>query len=195
IAGLAHASSIVWDNRVFLTTAVSSDPKTQFKPGLYGEGTSASDVTPHRWLVYCLDKRTGKVLWERTAYEGVPKVKRHIKSSHANPTPATDGKHLVVSFASEGLYCYDLDGKLLWKRDLGIIDPGAFNDPDLQWGAGSSPILYQNLVIVQCDRQKDSFLAAYDADSGQPVWSVPRDEPPSWGTPTIYEGPARVELI
>jgi outer membrane protein assembly factor BamB len=195
IPGLGHSCPVVWEDRVFTTTAVSSDPKSEFKPGLYGAGTSAKDLSEHSWRVYCLDKRTGKVLWERTACAGVPKVKRHIKSSHANPTPATDGKHLAVSFASEGLYCYDLDGKLLWKRDLGVIDPCAFNDPDLQWGAGSSPILYQNLVIVQCDRQKDSFLAAYDTDSGRPVWSAPRDEPPSWGTPTIYEGPARVELI
>jgi outer membrane protein assembly factor BamB len=195
IPGLGHSSPVVWGDRVFVTTAVSSDPTSEFKPGLYGAGTPAKDVSKHSWRVYCLDKGTGKVLWERTACEGVPKLKRHIKSSHANATPATDGKHLVVSFASEGLYGYDLDGKLLWKRDLGLADAGAFNDPDLQWGAGSSPILYRGLVIVQCDRQKDSFLAAYDADTGSPVWSTPRDEPPSWATPTIYEGPRRVELI
>jgi outer membrane protein assembly factor BamB len=180
---------------VFLTTAVSTNSTSEFKPGLYGAGTPAKDVSRHRWCVYCLDKRTGKVLWERTACEGVPKIKRHIKSSHANPTPATDGKHLIVSFASEGLYGYDLNGKLLWQRDLGVIDAGAFNDPELQWGAASSPILYQGLVIVQCDRQSASFLAAYDTETGHPVWSTPHDEPPSWGTPTIYEGPRRVELI
>lgn len=195
IPGLGHSCPVVWGDRVFVTTAVSSDPASEFKPGLYGAGTSAKDVSKHSWRVYCLDKNTGKVLWERTACEGVPKLKRHIKSSHANATPATDGKHLVVSFASEGLYGYDLDGKLLWKRDLGLVDAGAFNDPDLQWGAGSSPVLYRGRVIVQCDRQKESFLAAYDADTGNPVWSTPRDEPPSWATPTIYEGPRRVELI
>jgi outer membrane protein assembly factor BamB len=195
IPGLGHSCPIVWGDRVFLTTAVSSDPKSEFKPGLYGAGTSASDTTKHSWRVYCLDKRSGKVLWERTACEGVPKLKRHIKSSHANPTPATDGKHLVVSFASEGLYCYDLDGKLLWQRDLGLFDAGAFNDPDLQWGAASSPVLYKGLVFIQCDRQKDSFLTAYDADTGKPVWTTPRDEPPSWGTPTVVEGPRRAELV
>jgi outer membrane protein assembly factor BamB len=195
LPGLGHSCPVVWGNRVFVTTAVSSDPKSEFKPGLYGAGTSAKDVSRHSGRVYCLDKRTGKVLWEKTAWEGVPKVKRHIKSSHANATPATDGKHLVVSFASEGLYCYDLDGKLLWRRDLGVLDAGAFNDPDLQWGSGSSPILYKGLVMVQCDRQKDSFIAAYDADSGAPAWSTPRDEPPSWGTPTVYEGPGRAELV
>ncbi len=174
---------------------ISNDPNSEFKPGLYGAGTSAKDSSKHNWRVYCLDKRSGKILWERTACEGVPKLRRHIKSSHANPTPVTDGKHLVVSFASEGLYCYDLDGERLWQRDLGLFDAGAFNDPDLQWGAASSPILYKGLVFVQCDRHKDSFLAAYDVDTGKPIWATPRDEPPSWGTPTVYEAPKGTELI
>jgi outer membrane protein assembly factor BamB/ankyrin repeat protein len=195
IPGLAHSSPIVWGHRVFLTTAVSGDPKSEFRPGLYGAGTSAGDVSPHSWRVYCVDTGDGKILWEKTAHQGVPKIKRHIKSSHANPTPATDGKHLVAYFASEGLYCYDLDGKPLWKQDIGLIDVGAFNDPDLQWGVASSPIIYRNLVIVQCDRHKDSFIAAYDLDSGKRVWLTTRDEIPSWSTPTIYEGKARDELI
>jgi outer membrane protein assembly factor BamB len=195
IPGLAHSSPIVWGDRVFVTTAVSQDPKTEFKPGLYGAGTTAKDVTPHAWRVYCLGKRDGKVLWERTAHEGVPKTKRHIKSSHANATPATDGKHFVAFFASEGLYCYDLDGNPRWKQDLGVIDAGAFSDPDLQWGAGSSPVLYQDLVIIQCDGQKNSFLAAYRLADGERVWRTPRDEPPSWATPTVCPGPAGDELV
>jgi outer membrane protein assembly factor BamB len=143
----------------------------------------------------CLEKPTGKVLWERTAHEGVPKVKRHIKSSHANPTPTTDGKHVVAYFASEGLYCFDFQGSLLWQHDVGVIDVGAFNDPDLQWGVASSPVIYRNLVVVQCDRHKDSFIAAYDIGSGKPVWRAARDELPSWGTPTILEGRKQTELI
>lgn len=195
IPGLGHSCPIVWGDRVFVTTAVSSDPKSEFKPGLYGAGTSAADTTKHQWRVYCVDKHSGKILWERTACEGIPKLKRHIKSSHANPTPATDGKYLVVSFASEGLYCYDLDGRLLWKRDLGLFDVGAFNDPELQWGAASSPVLYQGQVFIQCDRFKDSYLAALDVATGTERWRTPRDEPPSWGTPTVVEGPKRVELV
>lgn len=195
IPGLAHSSPIVWGDRIFLTTAVSADPKSEFKPGLYGAGTSAKDVARHRWLVYCIDRHTGRILWERLACEGVPRQKRHIKSSHANSTPATDGRHLVVWFASEGLYCYDLDGRLLWKKDLGMIESGAFSDPDLQWGAASSPILYRDLAIIQCDRYKDSFLAAFRADDGAPVWRTVRDELPSWGTPTVIEGPSRLELV
>jgi outer membrane protein assembly factor BamB len=195
LPGLAHSSPIVWEGKVFITTAVSSDPKSEFRFGLFGAGSSAKDESRHQWRVYCLDAATGKVLWDRTAHAGVPRLKRHTKSTQANPTPATDGKHLVVSFASEGLYCYDVEGKFRWKADLGLIDDGAFNAPELQWGAASSPILYRNLVLVQCDRQKDSFLTAYDLESGQRAWYTPRDEIPSWGTPTVYESPTRPEVI
>ena len=119
IPGLAHSSPVVWGDRVFVTTAISSRKDATFKPGLYGEGTASEDVTVHKWNVLALDRRTGKVLWERTAYEGAPKEKRHIKATYANATPATDGRHVVAFFGSQGLYAYDVDGRLKWKRDLG----------------------------------------------------------------------------
>jgi outer membrane protein assembly factor BamB len=195
IPGLAHSSPIVWGNHLFLTTAISSDPKSQFRYGLYGDVEPAKDVSSHSWRVYCLEKHSGKILWEKTAHEGIPKVKRHPKSSQASATPVTDGQHVVALFGAEGLYCFDVDGKLLWRQDLGLLDAGWFLDPDYQWGAASSPIIYKNLVIVQCDRQKDSFIAAYNIKDGHQVWSTPRQEIPSWGTPTVYEGKSRVELI
>ena len=130
---------------------------------------------------------TGKVLWERVAHEGIPKTKRHPKSSQASPTPVTDGTHVIVSFGSEGLYAYDIDGKLLWKQDLGVLNAGWFYDPDYEWGVGSSPIIWKNLVIVQCDIQKNSFVAAFDVTTGKPVWRTAREEIPSWSTPTIFE--------
>jgi outer membrane protein assembly factor BamB len=195
IPGLAHSSPVVWGDMVFVTTAISSKGKEYFRHGLYGDVDSDTDTSPHTWKVYCLDKRTGKTVWERIAHEGVPKIKRHIKSTHANSTPATDGKHVVAFFGSEGLYCYDVKGKLLWKQDLGVLDSGWFYDPDYQWGMASSPIIYKNLVILQCDVQKSSFVAAYDVKTGKQVWRTTREEIPSWGTPTIYEGKNRVELI
>jgi outer membrane protein assembly factor BamB len=196
IPGLAHSSPVGWGQRLFVTTAVSSDPKSEFKAGnLGGSGASAQDVSRHSWRVYCLDKSDGKIVWEKTASEGVPRFKRHVKASHANCTPATDGKHLVAYFASEGLYCYDYDGNLLWKQSLGAVDAGAFSDPDIQWGAASSPIIHNDRVFIQCDRSKDSFIAAYDLGTGQQFWSTPRDELPGWATPTIVEGPTRVELV
>jgi outer membrane protein assembly factor BamB len=195
IPGLSHSSPVVWGNKVFVTTAVSSAAKDETKFGLYGDVAPVKDDPKHTWKVYALDKLKGTILWERIAYEGIPKVKRHPKSSHAASTPATDGKYLVVSFGSEGLYTYDLNGKLLWKQDLGVLDAGWFYDVDYQWEYGSSPIIYKNLVIVQADIQKNSFIAAYDLKNGKLVWKTPREEIPSWGTPTVYEGKLRAELI
>jgi outer membrane protein assembly factor BamB len=152
-------------------------------------------VSKHTWAVYCVNKFTGRVLWNRPAIEGVPRVKRHVKGSHANSTPATDGKHVVALFGSEGLYCFDIDGKLLWKQDLGILDGGWSPDPGSHWGFGSSPIVYRHLVIVQCDSQKNSFIAAFNLKDGKRAWLTPRDEDTSWSSPTIYEGETGDELI
>jgi len=195
IPGLAHASPIVWGDRVFIATAVSSAPQGKFRHGLYGDVDSDKDVSKHAWKVYCLDKGTGKILWERTSAEGVPKIKRHIKSTQASSTPATDGKYVVAFFGSEGLFCYDFTGKLVWKQDLGLLDSGWFFDPDYQWGTASSPIIYKGLVIVQCDLQKNSFIAGFDLKTGKRIWSTPREEIPSWGTPTVYESKGRAVVV
>ena len=193
--GLAHSSPVVWGDRVFLTTAVSGKPGATFKPGLYGEGTASDDLSAHQWKVICLERATGKVLWERTAYQGVPKEKRHIKSTYANATPATDGRVVVAFFGSQGLYAYSLAGDLLWKRDLGRFDVGAYDAPEFEWGTASSPILYKDLVIVQGDQQKGSFITALDAKTGATVWRTERNELPSWGTPAIFPTKARAELV
>ena len=187
----------MWGDQVFVTTAISSRADATFKPGLYGEGTASEDTTEHKWQVLSLDKRTGKVQWERTAYTGVPKEKRHIKATYANATPATDGRYVVAFFGSQGLYAYDLAGDLKWKRDLGRLDVGAYDDPSYEWGTASSPILYEDLVIVQCDQQKDSFLIALRLSDGEVAWRVARDELPSWATPTVYPGKdaAAAELV
>jgi outer membrane protein assembly factor BamB len=195
IPGLGHSCPVVWEDRVYLTTAVGGDPKQGIKAGQYGDVSSVNDDTVHRWLVLCLDKKTGKVLWEKEATRGVPKVKRHLKGTHANPTIATDGTHVIACFGAEGLFCYDRDGQFLWKRDLGKLDSGWFYDPDYQWGFGSSPVIYEGRVIVQCDAGKNSFLAAYGVKDGTTLWQTPRDEIPSWGTPTVVEGPDRAEVV
>jgi outer membrane protein assembly factor BamB len=195
IPGMSVSSPIIWGDRVFVSTAVSSDPKAGIRPGLYGDVEPLDDTSKHQWRLLALDKKTGKVMWDRLAYEGIPKTKRHPKSSQASPTPVTDGRRVIVSFGSEGLHAYDFDGKLLWKRDLGVLNSGWFYDPDYEWGLGSSPIIWKNLVIVQCDIQKNSFIAAFDVASGKPVWRTERDEIPSWSTPTIYEAAGRAELV
>lgn len=194
IPGLGHSSPVVWGDKIFVSTAVST-AKDETRYGLYGDVAPVKDDPKHTWKVYALDKQTGKILWERIAYEGLPKVKRHPKSTHADSTPATDGKYLVVLFGSHGLYAYDLKGKLLWKQDLGVLDAGWFYDADYQWEYGSSPIIFRDLVIVQADVQKDSFIAAYNLKTGKLAWKTPREEISSWGTPTAYVGPTRAELI
>jgi outer membrane protein assembly factor BamB len=195
IDGIAVSSPIVWGDKVFVSTAVSSDPKASFRHGLYGDVEPSNDVTKHVWRLIALDKRTGKVLWDRVAHEGIPKTKRHPKSSQASATPVTDGRHVVVSFGSEGLYAYDVNGKLLWKQDLGVLNAGWFYDPDYEWGIGSSPIIWNDFVIVQCDIQKQSFLAAFNVKTGKLAWRTTRDEIPSWATPTVYQDATHAELV
>lgn len=195
IPGLGHSCPVIWGERVFLTTAVSAADKASLKTGLYGNVDSAIDSSPHTFHVLCLDKTTGKIQWDQIAHKGVPKVKRHTKATHANSTCATDGTHVVACFGSEGLFCYDVAGRPLWKQELGVLESAWFYDPDYQWGYGSSPIIYQNLAIVQCDAGKNSFIAAFDVKTGQRVWTTPRDEVPSWGTPTVLEFKTGPELV
>jgi outer membrane protein assembly factor BamB len=197
IPGLAHSSPIVWGDRVFVTTAISSRAGATFKPGLYGEGTASEDRSVHRWVVMALDSRTGRVVWQQTAYEGAPREKRHIKATYANATPATDGRYVVAFFGSQGLYAFDMAGKPVWKKDLGVLNTGAYDLPEYEWGTASSPIIYKDLVIAQCDTQDESFVLAADIKTGKTVWKTARKELPSWGTPTVYPAQAgrRAELV
>ena len=196
IPGLGHSCPVVWGDRVFVTTAISSgDPDPKIRTGNYGAVDSVNDVSRHTWQVLCLDRETGKVLWTRTAHEGVPKIKRHLKGSQANCTPATDGTRVVVCFGSEGLYCYDFAGKLLWQRDLSTIDSNFAIDREYEWGFGSSPVIHDNMAVVQFDLSRDSFLAAYSLEDGSRVWATPRDEIPSWSTPTVWKNSVRTEIV
>jgi outer membrane protein assembly factor BamB len=195
IPGLGHSSPIVWGNRVFVTTAISGQEKPELKVGLYGDIASVQDNTPHNFKVYCLDKKSGKILWEQTAYEGVPKVKRHTKATHANSTMATDGKNVVAFFGSEGLYCYDMNGKPRWKKDFGVLDSGFFQVKDAQWGFASSPIIWGNKVLLQCDVQTGSFVAALDVNTGNELWRTRRRDVPTWSTPTICQVGGKTQMI
>ncbi len=195
IPGLAHSSPVVWGDKVFVTAAISSRGDGTFRHGLYGDGDASDDRSVHQWKLVALDRASGKLLWDKTAYEGVPREKRHIKASYANATPVTDGRYVIAFFGSQGLYGFDLDGGQLWSKDLGVLNAGAYEAPDYEWGTASSPIIYKDLVIVQCDTQGESFLLAADVRTGKTVWKTARQEFPSWGTPTLYPGKARVELV
>jgi hypothetical protein len=133
IPGLAHASPIVWNDRVYVTTAVQPG-KADLKVGLYGDIGSADDQVEHEWRLLALDTTTGKIAWDKLGHKAVPRVKRHTKASHCNSTPATDGGRIVAIFGSEGLFCFGMDGRPVWKKDLGPMDSGYFAVPSAQWG-------------------------------------------------------------
>jgi outer membrane protein assembly factor BamB len=195
VEGLGHSSPIVWGGRIFVTSAVSSRGDASFRPGLYGDGDASDDRSLHQWILTAFDKRTGALLWSRVAHEGIPIDKRHIKSTYASATPATDGRIVVASFGSQGIHAYDVQGGFLWKVDLGRMNLGAYDIPTFEWGPASSPILWRGMVFVQCDTQDDSFLLALDAESGKTLWKSERDELPSWATPHVYEGASGTELV
>lgn len=195
VAGLAHSSPIVWGDRVFVTTAISSDPHATFRPGLYGDGDWSEDRSRHRWMVMALDKRTGRVLWERVAHEGVPVDRRHIKSTYASATPATDGRIVVASFGSQGIHAFTVEGEPLWKVDVGRMDLGAYNIPTIEWGPASSPMIWNGTVFLQVDTHADSFMLALDLETGKTIWKTERDEIPSWGTPNVVETSEGPQLV
>jgi len=197
IPGLGHSSPVVWGDRIFVTTAVSSTAaKPELRTGwLNGSGESAADSGEWAWKVLCVDKNSGRIVWEQDANVGVPRSKRHLKASHANCTPATDGKHVVAFFGSEGLYCYDIDGKRCWKTDFGVLEAGPYNAPEMQWGFASSPIIHDGKVIVQCDALNGAFWATLDVETGRELRRVSRQEVATWCTPAVCESGGRTQVI
>lgn len=196
IPGLAHSAPIIWGNRVYLTTAVSDKDDPELHTGwLRGTGDSPDEDNAWSWQVLCLSKKTGKIRWRKTAHTGVPKVRRHLKATHANSTPVTDGKHVVAFFGSEGMYCYNTKGKLLWKNDLGLLDAGPYNDLTMSWGYASSPIIHDGTLIVQCDTKTGGFWAAFDVKTGKELRRVQRDDVSTWSTPTVCTLGGRTQVI
>lgn len=188
IPGLGHSCPVIWGNYVFVTTAISEED-TDIKTGLYGDVASVDDQSEHEFVTYCLNKSNGKIVWKKTACKAVPQVKRHLKSTHANSTVATNGKYVVSWFGSEGIYCYTMEGKLVWKKDLGLLDSGWFYDREYQWQFGASPIIEDDKLLLLCDIQDQSFLACHELKTGDLIWKTKRDEIPSWSSPTVIDTP------
>jgi len=200
IPGLGHSSPVVWGDRIFVTSAVPL-PGPGGDAGVDADSTvtlkevgSIPNRARHAWRLYCLDRATGRVLWERTAHEGMPKAKRHAKASQASATAATDGTHVVAMMGSEGLYAFDMAGTPLWTKNLGHLNLGYVDDKNEEWGPGSSPVIHDGLVIVQNDRHADSYVVAFDVATGVERWRVGRDEMPSWATPLVHRG-ARTTIV
>jgi len=197
LPGRGVSSPIVWGDRIFLTTSIEGaviegakavkhmDEGKEFKhPDSVGGDRS------HTLKVLCIDRDSGKILWERTAYEGRVYDDRHKKNAYASATPVTDGKNVYAFFGSEGLYSYDYKGNPVWKQSFGGI-------ATLGMGTAASPVLFQDLVILQCDEDagEKSFIVAVNKNTGKEVWRRPRKVQASWATPILVRGTARTELI
>ncbi len=191
IPGAGHSSPIVWGNRVFVTTGVAEDPNVEtFKGGVFmGGDRRKPDESEYAYRVICLDADKGGILWSKDVARQTPKTRRHTKNTYASETPVTDGKYVFASFGSAGLYAVDFQGTVLWKRDLGLMRGRA------GWGTSSSPILFQNTVIVNCDSDEDSYITALDKATGDPVWRTERNEGASWGTPFLFKGDGRTTVV
>ncbi|MGH9313556.1 MAG: PQQ-binding-like beta-propeller repeat protein [Vicinamibacterales bacterium] len=199
IPGRGHSSPAVWDDRIFLTTsiegAIVQGNKAPVhlgfdrKPG-YVHPDSVGADRANALKVIAVDARSGKILWERTAYDGAMYDDRHRKNTYASSTIATDGRRLYAFFESAGLFCYDVDGHLKWKVSFGGLAKAGL-------GPGSSPVLFENLVIVQCDLEmgEGSFIAALDRQTGKEVWRTLRAHRRSWATPLVVHATGRTELV
>jgi outer membrane protein assembly factor BamB len=194
IPGLGHSSPIIWGDRIFVCTAVPDGEESELMLGAGGRPTAADDNRTHSWVILCFDKNTGKELWTETAYQGLPRATRHVKATQANTSLATDGKNLVAFFGSEGLYCYDLDGKLKWSRDLGVINISKYS---IGWGYASSPSIHKDHIVLTCDDPANPFLVALSLSDGKELWRVSRKDisERSWGTPLIHEEAGTTQVV
>lgn len=195
LPGLGNSSPVVWGDQVFITTAVAEGIEQTIRTGLTGAGDGVAEEVMHSWRVVAFDKQTGERLWDTEVGKGLPLSRRHFKATQANSTPVTDGKHLVVVFPTVGIACLDLEGAIEWQHNLGPLNAGAFNDPGIQWGFASSPILYDSTVILQVDIHGDSYVAAWGLESGEEIWRTARDVSPSWSTPAVLKTETGDELV
>lgn len=199
IAGRGFSQPVIWGNRIFLTTDIEGGAEpTGYRPPkriidgqefVHPEWTGTDKI--HTFKTLCLDRETGRTLWEQTSYEGKVYDYRHKRGNYAAPSPVTDGKLVYTYFGSEGVYCYDFKGKLIWKQTLGNIGT-------VGMGVGTSPVIHDNLLIILADQEfdgTDSFMVALDRKSGREVWRVKRPVQSSWATPVIVRTSERVELV
>lgn len=187
VAGRGFSTPVIWGDRIFMTTAVPTGTTTT--PAGAGGGSGVGEE--HRFIVMCVDRRTGRILWERVATTATPHEGYHRQyGSFASNSPVTDGRYVYASFGSRGLYAYDLDGKLIWKQDLGIR-----LRMRLQFGEGSAPLLVDDLLVLNYDQERDSVIVAIDKRTGREVWRTSRDEASSWSMPVAIDWQGKRQIV
>jgi outer membrane protein assembly factor BamB len=195
IPGSGSATPVVWGDKMFVLTAVNTGKKAPDAPPVpeppaAGRGMSiASPGTIHQYQVICLDRLTGKTIWTKTAIEATPHEGIHGTNGYASGSPATDGKILIASFGSRGIFCFDLDGNEKWRKDLGVMKI------KVGFGEGISPVLYGNSVVVNRDHEAGSFIVCLDAATGEEKWRQARDETTTWATPLVIEHGGKAQAV
>ena len=195
VPGQGESTPIVWNDRIFITTAVETDREQEQPPADNPEAPGGNPFRIQRpthyyqFVVACHDRATGKLVWQQIATEQVPHEGHHKDHGFASPSPVTDGQLLVTSFGSRGVYCWDLEGKQLWKRDLGPLHMYRF------FGEASSPALADGTVFLTWDNEGESALYALDARTGKTRWRTEREPHSSWSTPLVVEHAGRKQVI
>ncbi|MBP6783305.1 MAG: PQQ-binding-like beta-propeller repeat protein [Verrucomicrobiales bacterium] len=188
VPGWGWSSPIIWGDRVFLTSAVGKTELPTPQIGGYPGGHIGAEEE-HRWMLYCLDFKTGDILWEFEAHKGIPPQMRHPRNSFASETPVTDGERVYAYFANIGLFCCDLNGKKLWERRWPSYP---MRDG---WNTGTSPVIHGDRIFIQNDNDQESFLETLDKRTGETLWRIPREEKSTWSTPYVWETGIRNELV
>jgi outer membrane protein assembly factor BamB len=195
IPGRGFSTPVIWGDRVFLTTAIpSGKEQPQAVPAAEGRrtGGGAGPLVEHKFEVLCLDRRTGKLLWQRTAKVATPHEGYHrAYGSFASNSPITDGRYVYAFFGSRGLYVYDFNGKLIWEKDFGVQ-----MKMRLAFGEGAAPLLLKDQLFLVFDHEgESSFIVTVDKRNGKELWRSARDERSSWSTPLAIEHNGRTEII
>ncbi len=193
IPGLGHATPIIWDNLIFVLTAIETDKQVDPKNGNQAKKRFGPPVTRtsnvHKFVVFAIDRSNGQIIWQHMAREELPHEGTHPTGTWASNSPVTDGEHVYAYFGSRGLYCYDMQGNLKWEKDLGDMRI------KLSFGEGSSPVLFDDKIVINWDHEGQSFITALDKKTGQEQWKVGREEQTSWATPLIIENNGKPQVI
>ena len=189
VPGEGSATPIVWGDQIFVLAAIQTDRIAKDPPQPDEAAKTRPPANFYQYTVICFDRGTGKEIWRTVASEAVPHEGRHPTNTFASASPTTDGRRLYVSFGSRGVFCFNLQGKLLWQRDLGDMRTR------YGWGEATSPVVHGESVIINWDHEDQSFITVLDAATGKTKWKKNRDEPTSWATPLVVEHAGRVQVI